>query len=151
MDLQQLLRNARTEIIADALQGLSRATLPHYSASAAEQNEQRLGKLYDLTQECVRTRTLVPIVAYAQGVARDRHRDGFGLQEVHTAFNALEEVIWRTITVELPPLQYPEAFGLVSTVLGAGKQALAIEWVSLAGDNRQVRSLDLTALFEGTT
>ena len=151
MDLQGLLQKSRAAVIAEALQGLSRATLPHYSASDAEKNKERLAKLYDLTLDCVRMRTLVPIVAYSQGVARDRHRDGYGLQEVHTAFNALEEVIWRTITAELPPLQYPEAFGLVSTVLGAGKQALAIEWVSLASDSQQVQSLDLSALFKGTT
>jgi hypothetical protein len=148
MDLQELLQKARTQVIADALQGLSRATLPHYSASGAEQNDKRLAKLYDLTQECVHLRTLVPIVAYARGVAHERHRDGFGLHEVHTAFNALEEVIWRAITAELDPVRYPEAFGLVSTVLGAGKEALALEWVALASESKQVQSLDLSALFK---
>lgn len=150
MDLPQLLKESRATIVADALQGLSRATLPHYTASQPEQNRERLTKLFDLTEECVATRTLVPIVAYARDVARERYDDGFGLQEVHAAFNVLEEVIWRTITAELPPPQYPEAFGLASTVLGAGKQALALEWVSLAGHNRAVQSLDLSALFKGT-
>jgi len=147
MDLPQLLRQSRAAIIADALSGLSRATLPHYTASAAERNEERLSKLFDLTQECVGTRTLIPIVAYARSVARERYGDGFGLQEVHAAFNVLEEVIWRRITAELQPPQYPEAFGLASTVLGAGKQALALEWVSLAGHNKAAQTLDLSALF----
>jgi hypothetical protein len=61
------------------------------------------------------------------------------------------EVIWRRITARMEPQQYPEALGLVSTVLGAGKQALAIEYVALVSRNRDVRSLDLTALFKGTT
>jgi hypothetical protein len=150
MDLAQLLRQSRTVIIADALSGLSRAMLPHYSASDAEMNRGRLTRLFDLTQECVDTRTLIPIVDYARSVARERYDDGFGLEEVHTAFNVLEEVIWRAITAELQPPQYPEAFGLASTVLGAGKQALALEWVALAGHNRAVQSLDLSALFKGT-
>jgi hypothetical protein len=147
MELAQLLKQFRTAIVADALSGLSRATLPHYTSSDAASNETRLAKLFDLTQECVDTRTLIPIVSYARTVARERYDDGFGLQEVHTAFNVLEEVIWRTITAELQPPQYPEAFGLASTVLGAGKQALALEWVSLAGHNKAAQTLDLSALF----
>ena len=150
MNLPQLLKQSRTAIVADALSGLSRATLPHYTSSDAEKNRERLARLFDLTQECVDARTLIPIVEYARGVARERYGDGFGLQEVHAAFNVLEEVIWRTITAELQPPQYPEAFGLASTVLGAGKQALALEWVSLAGHNKAVQSLDLSALFKGT-
>jgi urease accessory protein UreF len=144
-----MLQKERTQVISEAVLGLSRATLPHYAAGDAEQNTQRLAKLYDLTEECVRARTLVPIVSYARSLAGDRHKDGFGFQEVHTAINALEEAIWRTITAKLDPVHYPEAFGLVSTVLGAGKQALAIEWISLASESRHVQSLDLSALFRG--
>jgi len=151
MDLPQLLEESRPEAVADAIQGLARATLPHYTASRASQNRERLARLYDLTAACVASRTLLPMIEYAQGVARERYKDGFDLEEVHTAFNVLEEVIWRRITARLQPPQYPEAFGLVSTVLGAGKQALAIEYVALVSRNREVRSLDLSALFKGTT
>jgi hypothetical protein len=151
MELPRLLEETRAEAVADAIQGLSRATLPHYTASRTEQNRERLARLYDLTTACVATRTLLPMIEYAQGVARERYKDGFDLEEVHTAFNVLEEVIWRRITSRMEPLQYPEAFGLVSTVLGAGKQALAIEYVALVSQNRDVHSLDLTALFKGTT
>jgi len=147
MDLSQLLKESRTTIVSEALQGLTRATLPHYKASNAEMNGERLAKLFDLTLQCVDTRTLIPIVEYARGVARERFDAGFGLQEVHAAFNVLEEVIWRTIAAKLEPLQYPEAFGLASTVLGAGKQALALEWVSLAGHHHAEQTLDLSAMF----
>jgi hypothetical protein len=151
MELPGLLEESRTEAVADAIEGLERATLPHYTASRTEQNRERLATLYDLTTACVATRTLLPMIEYAQGVARERYRDGFGLEEVHTAFNVLEEVIWRKITARMEPSQYPEAFGLVSTVLGAGKQELAIEYVALVSRSRDVHSLDLTALFKGTT
>jgi hypothetical protein len=151
MELARLLEEWRTEAVADAIDGLSRATLPHYTASRTEQNRERLAKLYDLTAACVATRTLLPMIEYAQGVARERYKDGFGLEEVHTAFNVLEEVIWRKITGRMEPSQYPEAFGLISTVLGAGKQELAIEYVALVSRSRDVHSLDLSALFKGTT
>jgi hypothetical protein len=151
MELPRLLEETRADAVADAIQGLGRATLPHYTASRTEQNRERLAKLYDLTAACVSTRTLLPMIEYAKGVARERYKDGFDLEEVHTAFNVLEEVIWRRITARLEPPQYPEAFGLISTVLGAGKQALAMEYVALVSQSHDVHSLDLTALFKGTT
>jgi hypothetical protein len=147
MNLTQLLRESRAAVLSEALDGLTRATLPHYKVESAEKNGERLAKLFDLTQQCVDTHRLIPIVEYARNVARERYDGGFGLQEVHAAFNVLEEVIWRMIATKLEPLQYPEAFGLASTVLGAGKQALALEWVSLAGHHHAAQSLDLSAMF----
>ena len=150
MDLVQLLETEGEEIVGEATDALSRAHLRHYEASASEQNRQRVAKLFALTLESVRTRDLAPMLDHARGVARERHRDGFDLQEVQTAFNVLEEVIWKRITARLAPPDYPEAFGLASTVLGAGKQALAVEYVALASRDAGVQSLDLSALFKGT-
>lgn len=148
MNLIQLLEQNGAEIINEAADALSRASLKHYKESGVEQNQRRLARLYDLTRECVEKRDLMPIIEYAQEIARERHRDGFGLQEVQTAFNVLEEVIWKHITRDLMPKDYPEAFGLASTVLGAGKQALAVEYVSLASQQKGIE-LDLSALFKG--
>lgn len=150
MDLVQLLETKGEEIIAEASDALSRAHLRHYEASGTEQNRKRLSRLCSLTLECVRTRDLGPMLDYAREVARERQRDGFDLQEVQTAFNALEEVIWKRITAEVPPPDYPEAFGLASTVLGAGKQALAVEYVRQASQKTGFQTLDLSALFKGT-
>ncbi len=47
------------------------------------------------------------------------------------------------------PTHYAETLGHVSTILGAGKDALARRYVSLATDTR-APSLDLRALFTGT-
>ncbi len=49
-----------------------------------------------------------------------------------------------------PPDELAEALGLVGTVLGAAKDALARAYVSLAGKSK-APSLDLSALFEGRT
>ncbi|MBK7632614.1 MAG: hypothetical protein IPJ23_18350 [Ignavibacteriales bacterium] len=35
---------------------------------------------------------------YASQIATERFNAGFGLHEVHTAFNALEEEIWTRVT-----------------------------------------------------
>ncbi|MHB8839204.1 MAG: hypothetical protein ACYC7F_09665 [Gemmatimonadaceae bacterium] len=51
-------------------------------------------------------------------------------------------------TGELPPAQYAEALGLMSTVLGAGKDALARTYVSRASKSR-APTLNLQSLFTG--
>jgi Zn-dependent M32 family carboxypeptidase len=149
MTLLRLLASKREPIIAEAATILSRVHLTHYEAHGPEIMHQRLSRLFDLTAESVKTRSLINMLEYAREMARERYEEGFDLQEVQTAFNVLEEVLWRLITVELAPLDYPESFGLVSTVLGAGKEALAVEYVSLANQQAETRSLDLTALFRG--
>jgi hypothetical protein len=150
MELPSLFLETRAQAIDDAVSGLSRAGLPHYGAETAAVSRERLQHLYDLCVECIATRSLVPISEYARQVARDRHREGIGLHEVHAAFNVLEEVLWRIIGRRLPPKRQFEALAQVSTVLGAGKQALAIEYVDLAGHPETGRTLDVSRLFQGT-
>jgi hypothetical protein len=149
--LPHLLREMREQNIERAVESLKRCGLPHYSSSEEQENRERLTALHDVALECVTRRTLVPMHDHARAVAQERHRDGFGVLEVHSAFNVLEEVLWKAITEHLAPEEYPEAFGLVSTVLGAGKQTLAVEYVALADPKASFPSLDLTALFKGTT
>ena len=74
---------------------------------------------------------------------------GFGITEVQTAFNAVEVVMWRRLVAIVPPQDLAEAVGLLSTVLGFGKDVLARRYVALASQ-RHVPTLDLSALFAGT-
>ena len=87
---------------------------------------------------------------YMDQIARERFEAGFDIHEIQTAVNVLEESIWRQISQLVPPDELAEAFGLVSTVLGAAKDALARTYVSLASHNK-APSLDLNALFQGTS
>lgn len=57
--------------------------------------------------------------------------------------------MWRRVVSAESELDLAEAIGLLSTVLGFGKDAFAREYVSLAS-KRHVPSLDLSALFRGT-
>jgi hypothetical protein len=88
------------------------------------------------------------MVAHADVVARERFEAGYDLSEVLTAFNVLEEAIWTRVLAELPPSEYAEALGLISTVLGTGKDALACRYVTLASKVKAT-SLDLQSLFTG--
>ena len=149
MELIGILDAAQEDVLQEASEALRRAHLTHYEALGSEESRQRLGDLFALVLECLTQRNLVPISQYAQHVAEERFSAGFDIAEVLTAFNVLEEALWRQITKLVPPQEYPDAFGLVSTILGAGKQALALQYVALARQSG-TPALDVDALFAGS-
>ncbi len=148
MELLQLLHDRGESIVDDAFRAVERSHLKSYEQTGMERARQRLRDLFVLTARAVADKQLGPIVAHAETIAGERFASGFDLWEVQTAFNVLEEAIWLRIIKELSPAQYAEALGLVSTVLGAGKDALARAYVSLASKTR-APALDLHSLFSG--
>jgi hypothetical protein len=148
MDLLTLIEKDREGILAEAGKSLSRAHLKHYEQAGAEQTSDRLRSLLELTCECVRKRNLAMMIHHAESIARQRFNAGYDLQEVQTAFNVLEETLWKRIIQQLKPDQFAEALGLIATVLGAGKDMLARTYVSMASKSKSP-SLDLRELFEG--
>ncbi|HMK38088.1 MAG TPA: hypothetical protein VK569_02030 [Bacteroidota bacterium] len=148
MTLDELLHERSAVIIENAAEAMSRARLKNYEKSGTEHTHQRLKALLVLTTRAVKERNLGPMVAHADSIARERFASGFDLWEVQTAFNVLEESIWNHILKELPPAGYAEALGLISTVLGIGKDTLARRYVSLASKTK-ASSLNLQSLFTG--
>jgi hypothetical protein len=145
MNLTQLLEQQAADMVAAANEALARTRLAHYEKAGAAEREQRLRRLYELVRQSVATRNLAGITDYAQRVAQERFTAGYDIYEVQTAFNVLEEVIWKRIIREVAPATQAEALGLVSTALGAGKDALARTYISLAS-RAKAPSLDLSAL-----
>ncbi len=148
MDLVGVLSTMHDDCLQEAVDALGRAHLRHYDASGSEWSRRRLDDLFDLVLECLAKKSLAPICEDAQRVAQERFDAGFGISEVQSGFNVLEEAIWHVVMPQLPADDLLEAAGLVGTVFGAGKDALARTWVSLS-TSQHVPSLDLTALFEG--
>jgi len=148
MKLVDILVNNQTDIINEAFSSLQRSHLKHYDNSCADENWQRLAKLFDLTLNGIKTKSLVDMVNYSEKVAKERYEAGFDLHEVHTAYNVLEESIWKTIIKEVDQTDLAESLGLISTVLGTGKESLAIAYVSLSG-KQSVKSLNFAQLFRG--
>jgi hypothetical protein len=146
MDLKELLKTQSSEILEGALQSLNCAHLKSYSKSSPGENKKKLLNLLTLTQQCVVEKKLIPMKEYAAQIAKERFDAGFDLHEVHTAFNALEEELWNRVTKNIAPDNLGEALGLISTVLGAGKEELALTYVSLASKTR-TQTLNLTELF----
>lgn len=148
MKLDEILVNNQTDIINEAFYSLQRSHLKHYDSSQADENWQRLAKLFDLTFNGVKSKSLVEMVTYSEKIAKERYESGFDLHEVHSAYNVLEETIWKAIIKEIDSADLAESLGLISTVLGTGKEALALAYVSLAS-KQKVKSLNLTQLFKG--
>ena len=149
MGIDELLKDKAEEILAKSSEMVARAHLKHYEESGAVVLRRKLRDLLDLTLDAVRERNATPMVKHAERIARERFVSGYDLSEVQTSFNVLEETIWKVILKEMKPEDYAEALGLVSTALGAGKDALARAYVSLASKTK-APSLDLRSTFEGT-
>ncbi len=148
MELSQLLHGHMDEILSEAESSLSRSHLAHYQKEGSEHNRQKLKALYVLAVRAIAEKNLGPMLSYSETIARERYETGFDLSEVQTAFNVLEEAAWRFVVKNLPPVEYGEAIGMVSTVLGAGKDMLARTYVMLASKSR-APSFDLRSMFAG--
>ena len=141
------LAAARASIVAMAAESI-RHGKTHYDAAGPDETRRRLEALYDQLLTAVSSRDLSGIVGYARQLAAERFSSGYDLTEVQGAFNALEEAAWSRLCADLQPEQLEVSLGVVSTVLGAAKDALAREYVSLAS-RTHVPSLDMSALFTG--
>lgn len=149
MDLDAILLQAEPRVLDEAFAALQRSHVTHYEAAGERFTREKLADLFHLVVRAIRDRDLSEVVIYSEQVAVERFNGGFDVSEVQTAFNALEEAMWRRVVRGEPPTDLAEAIGLLSTVLGAGKDALARRYVSLAS-RRHVPSLDLSSLFQGT-
>jgi len=147
MSLLKFLQSDKIEIINEALSDLERSRLKHYTESNKETNEERLRNLYDILIKCVESKSLVEICDYCEELAKKRFNSGFDLYEVQSTINVLEEIIWKKIIKYLPPSEYERALGMITTVLGAGKDSLACKYVSLASQCKKP-TLDLSELFK---
>ncbi len=149
MDLVSFLHDHSEKILDDACAAMDRSHLRSYEKVGAAQSRQRLKALFVLTVRAVQEKNLGPIMAHSENIANERFQAGFDLSEVQTAFNVLEEAIWLHVLRGIPPQDLPRAIGLISTVLGAGKDMLARTYVSLASKTK-TQTLNLQSLFTGT-
>jgi len=150
MSVDTVLAGAADQIIDDAYGELHPDVNPHYTASGEAQTRAWLTELFRLVVDGVAAREAVHLVQYAEDVAEERFHAGFDLAEVQASFNALEGAMWRRVTVvEEGAEQVLASVGVLSAILGAGKDALARVWVNLAS-HRHAPHVDVAALYNGT-
>lgn len=148
-EVADFLARNRAAIVDSAHDRLRHAHAPHYASADAEETHARLDLLFGHVVDAVAARDLRPVEAYAEAVASERFESGYDLAEVQTAFNAIEEATWTCVLADLEPSSFANALGLVTTVVGAGKDALARAYVSRAA-RTHAPTLNLRALFGGT-
>jgi hypothetical protein len=136
-------------LLVEASAAAVRSAAPHYQGTEPEEVRARLERLYDEVTGAADSRDLGCIIQYAAELAEERFFAGYDLSEVQVAFNTLEEAIWARIISESRPEQLASALGIVSTILGAAKDALARRYVSLA-TRTHAPSLDFVSLFTGS-
>lgn len=149
MDLAALLDRDAESVVGEASEALARSGPNHYREISAQERQRRLQSLFDVVRQAINSRDLSPVIVYGEQVARERHDAHVDIAEVQTAFNVLEEALWRRTTAEVPPDELPAAIGMLATAVGVGKDALARTYVALESQ-RRVPSLDMRALFDGT-
>jgi hypothetical protein len=146
-EVLQALEQERAPILDAACESL-RHSRTHYESAGEEVTRRRVEALYDELLGALSTHDLGSILDYAGKLAAERFDSGYDLSEVQSAFNAVEEAAWTVLCARMQPEQLAVSLGLVSTVLGAAKDALGREYVSLAS-RTHAPSLDLRALFTG--
>jgi len=148
MELDALLQEAEPQVVDAAYAALHGSHVTHYELAGEEFTRQALTDLFRLVVTAIQSRDLAAISTFADGIAVQRFNDGYDISEVQMAFNCLEDAMWRFVVAAESPGDLAEAIGLLSTVLGYGKDAVARKYLSLAC-KRHVPSLDLSALFAG--
>jgi len=134
MDLIELLEKFDRDILDKVVAAMAKYRLKHYDGDV-QQLHRRMALLYDYVDKSVREENVMPMVLYVEQMAEKRFLSGFDLQEVQTAFNVLEEFIWKYILENVKPGLQAEALGLISSIIGSGKDTLARTYLKLASVN----------------
>jgi hypothetical protein len=144
---RQILQQDRASIV-DAACDAMRHSRTKYESAGQEETRRRFEAVYDELLAALSTRDLGSVIDYGRHLGAERFAAGYDLAEVQGALNVLEEAAWSALCARLQPEHLALSLGLVSTVLGAAKDALAREYVSLAARSH-APSLDVRALFTG--
>jgi len=131
-EISAVFARSGDQIVGETVAALSQRDQGHPPAPVPAERQRDVQHLVELVQRCVREGGPGPIVTPAQQLAADRFAAGIDIAEIQAAFAALEEVLWRHLAGSVPTGHQPAALRLVTTILGAGKDALARSYVSLA-------------------
>ncbi len=131
--MSAVLADARDRVIGEALAALNERDQAGCLASSPTERRQDMEHLFELIQRCVHEGHCEPIIGPAQRMAADHFANGIEIAEVQAAFTVLENVLWRQLADALSgDDQRLETLRLINVILGAGRDALARTYVSLA-------------------
>jgi hypothetical protein len=150
METEEFLTTNRTVIVDEAATAIERSGMRRYGGAGGAAVRGRLDALFARLLHSVQDRDLRPMAQYAGQIAEERFDGGYDISEVQRAFNALEESVWARALADRGDAHLATTLAVVSAALGAGKDALARRYVSLATE-AHVPAVDVDALFAGPT
>jgi hypothetical protein len=149
MDIITLLEKNIDLVVEKSCTQICEVKLKGYTKSGATMTKQKLASLYKKIIECAKKKELIPMLQYTEKIAKERFASGYDLHEVQTAINSIEENIWQLIFKNIKADKLAESLGLVSSILGAGKDNLARNYVALATKTK-VSTINLQSLLSGS-
>jgi hypothetical protein len=149
MDIVTLLEKNIDKVVESSCTQICEVKLKGYAKSGSTMTRQKLTNLYKKVIECSKKKELIPMLQYTEKIAKERFASGYDLHEVQTAINSLEENIWQLIFKNIKPAKLAESLGLVSSILGAGKDNLARNYVALSTKTK-VSTINLQSLLSGS-
>ena len=149
MDIITLLEKNIDLVVEKSCTQICEVKLKGYTKSGATMTKQKLVSLYKKIIECAKKKELIPMLQYTEKIAKERFASGYDLHEVQTAINSIEENIWQLIFKNIRADKLAESLGLVSSILGAGKDNLARNYVALATKTK-VSTINLQSLLSGS-
>lgn len=131
MEFIERIEEKADHVLDSAVAELKRARLKHYQRERAEVPRERLSNFLSLTIRCLKERRAEPIIEYADRIGRERHAAGYDLSEVQISLNVLEEALWQQVMATVGQEAVPRVLGLISSIFGMAKDALARTYVAL--------------------
>ena len=131
-EVSAVLADARDRVVGEAVAALSERDQAGCFAASPAERHQDMEHLFDLIQRCVHEGHCEPIIGPSQQMAADGSAAGIEIAGIQAAFTVLEDVLWRNLADAVSGDQRPGTLRLVSVILGAGRDALARTYVSLA-------------------
>jgi methylmalonyl-CoA decarboxylase len=135
MDASAVLAGAEDRVIDEAVAVLAQRDQARHSPRP-DGRRRDVRQLFGLVLRCVRAGRAEPIIRPCEQIAAHCYASGTDLPEVQEAFTVLAEVAWRHLAGALADEQLVQALGLLNAIVGAGKDAMARIYVTLATGDR---------------
>ena len=135
MDASAVLASVEDKVIDEAVAALARGDQAG-RPPGPDGRRREVRQLFGLVLRGMRAGGAEPVIRPCEQIAAHCYAAGTDLAEVQGPFTVLAEVLWRQLAGALAGEQLVQALGLLNTIAGAGKDAMARTYVALATRDR---------------
>jgi methylmalonyl-CoA decarboxylase len=138
VDASAVLASVEDRVIDEAVAALAQRDQARQS-SRPDERRRDVRQLFRLVLRCVRAGRAEPVIRPSEQIAAHCYAAGIELAGAQGAFNVLAEVLWRHLADGMAGEQLIQALGLLTAIVGAGKDAMARMYLALAAGGRDGR------------